>query len=871
MNSRQASNVSNTVNADQENQQDAQNTSNDETADTRTVEMDTGEVTLSEYEPDVGIPEPPEITLTTSDTGVNTILEMFTITEERLNQLQTEYGEYKDTIQQLKTKLKEKTKELEDRARQYAKAKTNEDIQNATNKLQDQLESTYENLKQTEKILNDIETQTETMGPENIDLFLKTIEGTDEALQVAALENEDITIADPGELLIPSYDDMLKSITAEDQKELERESDIFDTSLPPQDRKKIGMDPPPDDDDDDDDGDPPKKNDDDDGGKKRRKLRIRPPGRYGLPSPVEPNEDDIPQLSYGGHQAYLPTFITLNIDSEALVMLTAEVAKLEQCPIDPQDCLFDHSVSTPFASTGTNYSKLECIPFCNQHLLSVFGIGLEYGKQIVMDKYCKRKNTTFGPFAVAKSYNRKPRYAFRKYECIYPGIRDANVALGGALSALFSRREDLPSMHFTKNILNTFYYVLDSSDITIKDICKPYDLLKKGNCDAGVFDVLATMIAFLIWGNNEDKIEPLSLAPYVNNLEFILTVAKKLIQLNRMTKECYEKTYQTPLGIFRLKLFDYETENHGLPPLHPTTVRRHPGIVATRDICQDERLTCKFDSDVLDKIYFKFKNHSEYTQLLKDNRDKFVKPPTNAISASERTIFKSGFRISKHTLSDVADNCLGDYGNFGKLTAGPLKPLPPIVLKKPSSLPKRKVPPETPETRNKKIKAIQDEFKLDLVDRYAKNRLSAAIRDGLSRSVNDTRSARDLKRMVDLARKKTVADKLTQVQKQAEKATVALYDFTNMPSIILGDTRGELRLPIGSGNRTAGRPARTANVDVNSGASTSGAGAGASGGPTVAVDMPADQQPSGRALGGEQPTSNLVGPEEQPTQPPGAV
>lgn len=845
------------INVTISNENENTNTNEDETETENENNMDTTKAPLDPLR------IKPGLKMSVNSDTINTLTAQLTIPLEQLEQLKKIYIDKKEQIDEIKKSVEADRKILMDAATQMSESKTDSEIANLSDALQLAMNDIVARFAATTKFLTEMGNQTEEMGEENIDLFLQALEGQDEATQILALENEEIAIPAFEPPTFETYKALLKQIEEQNKKELERSADIFESSIPPQERKKIGMNPDPDDDPDDGGGgggDP--KKDDDNKEKPPYRLRIRPPGRYGVASPMDPLDTDIPQLSYGAHHAILPTFIPLNIEPEALIMLTDEVSKLEVCPIDPQDCLFDHSVSTPFASTGTNYSKLECIPFCNQHLLSVFGIGLEYGKQITMDRFCQRKNMTFGPFAVAKSYNRKHGYAFRKYECIYPGINEKTIALGGALSALFSRREDLPSMHFTKNILNTFYYVLDSSDITLKDVCKPYDLLKKGNCDAGVFDVLATMIAFLIWSNQLAEVHPLSLAPYVNNLEFILTVAKKIIQLNRMTRICYEKTGQTPMSIFRLKLFDYETENHGLPPLHPTTVRRKTGIVATRDICQDERLSCKFDPDVLDDVYFKYKNHYEHVKSLKDRTDKFVKPPINAMSVSERSEIKSGFRISKHTLSDVADNCLGEYGNMGKLTSRPMQPLPPIVLEKPSLLPKRKITTkDSTEIKNKKIKLYQAEFLNDLVDRTAKNKASSVFRDTLARSSRDVKTSRDLDKLISMTKMLNTKTALENLKNRADQTSMMFDQLIRNKAFSIGGNTTDVTISI-LGNR---RP----NDDAQPGPSGTAVTAGAAGpqGPLAAASVPPDTLPGGGlTLGGDAESSNLIPP--QPSENP---
>lgn len=639
----------------------------------------------------------------------------------------------------------------------------NRAIGNVTN------DAEYENLRQRAELVREAverlkpeyyQNQVEADGQENREVVLRTAEGGDNVnVQVAALEGGEIPEID-NSITIPTFADLKDTYNRLDAN-FRAENIFTSTATPRQMRPTVGNDV---------DNTTMAYEDefqtiDNTAARALQNpvLRPRPPGRYGRPNNVQITNDMLPQLSYGGQNAKLPKFNPLYTDPKFSPMLAAELTKIQACPMNYQDCIFDHSISTPFACTGTNYPKLQCIPFCNQHLLSIFGIGLEYGEQIAMDKACVRKSVKFGPFAIAKSYDKRDRIAFRKYECIYPAIVNKTTALGGALSALFSRREDLSSLHLSRNILNVFYYVLDSSDVTIKDICKPYHLLEKGNCDAGVFDVLATMIAFLIWCNSSTKVEALSLAPYVNNLEFILTVAKKLIHLNYISAECLQKTQYKPIDIFRLKLFDYETTNHGLPPMHPTTIYRKSGIVATRDICQDERLTCKFNPDVMDDVYFKFKNPAEYNKKLKNRKDRFVPPPTNSLSISERKDRDSGFRISKHTLSDVADNCLGDYGHMAGLSTVPLMPLAPIILPKPNPLPQKRKYNTPVENLNDQVTQLQTKLMDSIVDKSLKNRISGLLKQGLQQSAqnaNIIKAYTDLSEQTEDAAAKTQLDNL---------------------------------------------------------------------------------------------------------------
>lgn len=476
------------------------------------------------------------------------------------------------------------------------------------------------------------------------------------------------------------------------------EATIILSNAPIQQQRRIigsgGAPPPGGGDDDDYDGDSDKKlyPDDDfpdiEGG---GRLEIRPPGRYGMRAAVKPSPDDIKQFNFSGLLAATPSFVRLNVLPEADPLLENELTKLKACPMDAHDCLFDHSIQTPFATTSTNYSKEACIPFCNQHLLSVFGIGLEFRKHLKMDALCKKRETKFGPFAVAKSYDGNRGHTFKKAVCIYPAVPQENSsALGAALSVLFSTRRSIQNLNLSNNIVNTFHYVFDSSDISIGDLCKPYDLLTQNKCNKGAFDVLATMIAFLIWGNSQAAVPELSIAPYVNNLEFILTVAKKLLQLNRMTELCNQSGYP-PIILFMLKLFDYETTTHGLPAEHPTTLRTITGISALRNICQDEDLTVKFAPDINDDMYFRYKTtHGGKSTTGSDGGRDFVKPPTNATNTGMKKSTPKSYRISRSSLYDIADNCMGAYGYRGELSSLPTRPIPPI------DVPPQPVPKGTP-------------------------------------------------------------------------------------------------------------------------------------------------------------------------------
>lgn len=414
----------------------------------------------------------------------------------------------------------------------------------------------------------------------------------------------------------------------------------------------------------------------DDGGyDENRVFRYLEPSRFAVfPDQGErPDQDDaVEQLSFLGGQDRFPAFTPNTINPALRGGIDDLLRKVRECPVNIGNCLFGHQYSTPFATSGSKYSKYRHIPFCTQHLLSVFGIGLEYDKDVTMTQTCTVKEDTYGPYAIAEGLSKYKDFVFRRRQCIYPRFvsideNDINGNVMAALSILFASSETIPYLGLSRNLTNFLFWVLESTTTKIGNICKPWDLINVMKCDRPAMDGLATIIAFVLWGQSNEDAPLDTLFPYLNSLDFCTDVAKKLHQLNLLNADCRRMHGINCYNYFVLKLLEYNTDARVLYNQPNVNVNDMTGITAISDICRGENLTAAITDNVLTDAYRMFKEYNAgANRYLPGRKPMFVKPPTKALTLkspqrgeSVENVVEMEFR--KSSLSQVADSCNGFY------------------------------------------------------------------------------------------------------------------------------------------------------------------------------------------------------------------
>lgn len=413
-----------------------------------------------------------------------------------------------------------------------------------------------------------------------------------------------------------------------------------------------------------------------------RVFRYLQPSRFAVVPDPERGEqiNPVEQLSFLGGQATFPTFTPNNIDENVQNQIDDLMVKVRQCPVNIGDCLFGHQYSTPFAPAGSTYSKFRHIPFCTQHLLSVFGIGLEYDKDVTMTPTCTFREDTYGPYAVAEGLSEYKDFVFRRRQCIYPRFAPpAAPPEGGAppyygnvmaaLSILFASTETLPYLGLSRNLTNFMFWVLESNTTKVGNICQPWDLINVMKCDRPAMDALATIVAFVLWGQTDGEARLDTMFPYMNGVDFCTDVAKKLHHLNLLTADCRRVHGINCYNYFILKLLEYNTDARVLYNAPNVDVNGMTGITAFADICRGENLTTIITNNVIQEAYRMFKEYNAGANIYSGGRKPmFLKPPTGALTLksphrgeTRDNVIEMEFR--KSSLAQVADSCNGFYNS----------------------------------------------------------------------------------------------------------------------------------------------------------------------------------------------------------------